>query len=180
MRLHFDAKQWVPCAPERVFAFFANPENLPRLMPRWQQARIEEATFAAPPPRPPNSPRYPGVVAGDGTRLLLSFRMIPYLPMRLPWEAQIEDFRWNQGFCDTQISGPFAYWRHCHTVEAATEPESGRSGSFILDEVEYELPFGGLGAISDRVFVRRSIARIFRYRHQRTAEILSIIDRLTI
>lgn len=179
MRLHYDAKQWLPCAPELVFAFFANPENLPRLMPRWQRARIEEATFAPPPARPPGAPVYPGVVAGDGTRLLLSFRMLPYLPMRAPWEARIENFRWNQGFCDTQLAGPFAYWRHCHTVEAADEPETGRRGTLLTDAIEYELPFGGVGKLADGIFVRRMLTSTFRYRHQRTAEILSVIDRLT-
>ena len=33
----FTSEQWLPYPVEPVFAFFANPENLPRLMPKWQK-----------------------------------------------------------------------------------------------------------------------------------------------
>ena len=58
MRHHFNAEQWLPYPVELVFAFFSNPENLPRQMPTWQKARIEEATFAPPPPHPPGPTRH--------------------------------------------------------------------------------------------------------------------------
>src|ERR1700704_5799181 len=106
MRAHFHAEKWLPQPVELVFAFFANPENLPRLMPKWQAARIEEASFRPPPPHP-GTPRYPGIAAGDGTRLTLSFRPFPYSPVRISWEAAIGHFIWNQQFCDTQLRGPF-------------------------------------------------------------------------
>ena len=155
---HFETSQWLPYPPELVFAFFANPENLPRLMPKWQNARIEEAVFAPPPPRPLNSPRYPGIAAGDGTRLTLSLRPFPFAPFRIPWEAQIEDFRWNHGFCDIQLRGPFTSWRHCHTVTAKD------SGTTLHDTVTYDLP----------IAIRPILAYIFRHRHQRTIELLAL------
>jgi len=155
---HFETSQWLPYPPELVFAFFANPENLPRLMPRWQRAHIEEAVFAPPPPHPPDSPRYPGIAAGDGTRLTLSLRPFPFAPFRIPWEAQIEDFRWNQGFCDIQLRGPFTTWRHCHTVI----PKD--SGTTLHDTVTYDLP----------IAIRPILTNIFRHRHQRTTELLAL------
>ena len=33
MNHHVQFEQWVPVAVERVFLFFANPSNLPRIMP---------------------------------------------------------------------------------------------------------------------------------------------------
>ncbi|MES2394340.1 MAG: SRPBCC family protein [Acidobacteriota bacterium] len=178
MRHHFDAQQWLPCSRELVFAFFANPENLPRLMPRWQKARIEEATFAPPPPRPESTPVFPGVVAGSGTRVTFSYLLIPYIPIRFPWEARIDDFRWNEGFSDTQDRGPFTYWHHTHTVEATAEPESNRPGTLIRDSIDYELPLGALGDLVNTLVVRRQIEALFKFRHARTAEILSVLDRL--
>ena len=157
---HFETSQWLPYPPELVFAFFAKPENLPRLMPKWQNARIEEAVFAPPPPRPLNSPRYPGIAAGDGTRLTLSLRHFPFAPFRIPWEAQIEDFRWNHGFCDIQLRGPFTSWRHCHTVTAKD------SGTTLHDAVIYELPLS--------IPIRPILTHIFRQRHQRTTELLAL------
>src|SRR3954451_16784048 len=41
MRFSFTSEQWVPFPLARVFAFFADPLNLPRLMPAWQDARID-------------------------------------------------------------------------------------------------------------------------------------------
>jgi len=49
MRHRFHGQQWLAFPVERVFAFFANPANLPRLMPASQKARVEEAILVAPP-----------------------------------------------------------------------------------------------------------------------------------
>ena len=170
MRLHFETTQWLPYPPELVFAFFANPENLPRLMPRWQSARIEEAVFTAPPPRPTGSPRYPGIAAGNGTRLTIGIRPFPFAPFRIPWEAEIEDFRWNHGFCDVQLRGPFSYWRHCHTVTASPK----EPGTLLHDAVTYQLPLGPLSSIADKLITRRLLAYIFHYRQRRTTQLLAL------
>ena len=172
MPFHFHTEQWLPYPPELVFAFFANPENLPRLMPRRQKARIEEAVFAPPPPRLPNSPRYPGMAAGNGTRLTLSFKPIPFSPIRIPWEAKIEDFRWNYGFCDIQIEGPFKSWHHCHTVAPATQ--NNIAGTTLRDEVTYEMPLGPLSGLANTLFARHGLAYTFRHRQRRTTELLAL------
>lgn len=165
----FETEQWLPHPVELVFAFFANPENLPRLMPTWQKARIEEANFTPPPPRPVGSPAYRGIAAGAGTRLVISAKPFPYSPIRLPWEAFIEDFRWNEGFCDRQGKGPFQSWRHCHSLRFAQNPETQQHGTMVRDEVKYEAPLGPLGALATPVALRY----VFRYRQQRTEELLA-------
>jgi ligand-binding SRPBCC domain-containing protein len=171
----YTAEQWLPYPVEIVFAFFANPENLPRLMPAWNKARIEEASFAAPPPLPGR--RIPGIAAGAGTRLTLSFRPFPYSPLRLPWEAEITEFVWNDHFCDTQLRGPFASWNHCHRLRAESRPDpSGTQtpGTLLMDEVHYEIPFGPLGALANP-FIAFQMRSTFAYRHARTAELLPLM-----
>ena len=177
MRHSFQSEQWLPYPVELVFAFFANPENLPRLMPRWQQTRIEEAAFAPPPPRPPSaSPLQPkGIAAGAGTRMTISFRPFPYSPLRIPWEAEITEFTWNDHFCDHQLRGPFAYWRHCHTVRPKTRTGESGAGTLLRDEVEYELPLGKLGELANALVVPAQFRYIFRYRHKRTRELLALM-----
>ena len=136
MRFHFQTEQRLPYPIEMVFAFFADPANLPRLLPAWQHARIDESFLVA--PQPPQQP-FPGfnrITAGSGTRVTLSFRPIPFSPIRVKWDALIEDFHWLEGFCDVQLRGPFRYWRHCHTLE------THRNGTLLHDDVEYELPLG--------------------------------------
>jgi ligand-binding SRPBCC domain-containing protein len=175
MRHTFESTQWLPYSVEQVFAFFANPENLPRLMPKWQRARIEEATFAPTPPRPASTlgERFPGIAAGPGTKMTISFRPIPFSPIRVPWDAEIIEFAWNDHFCDVQHRGPFAYWNHCHHI--AAELRDGIPGTIVRDRVEYELPFGWLGELAHTVALRRQIASIFDYRHRRTTELLPLM-----
>jgi ligand-binding SRPBCC domain-containing protein len=181
MRHTFQAEQWLPYSVEQVFAFFANPENLPRLMPAWQKARIEEATFSAPPPRPVVADpalRFGGIAAGAGTRMTISFRPFPYSPMRVPWDAEIDQFAWNDHFCDTQLRGPFAFWHHCHRIHTETRvDENGQPtvGTLLHDEVEYEMKFGTLGELAQRLFVERQFRRIFSYRQRRTAQLLPLM-----
>jgi ligand-binding SRPBCC domain-containing protein len=180
MHFAFDSEQWLPYPVEMVFAFFANPENLPRLMPAWQKARIEEAAFAPPPPRPASTlPSYPkSIAAGSGTRITISFRPFPFSPIRLPWEAEIAEFVWNDHFCDHQLRGPFAYWHHCHTVRPETRTSAFGTpiaGTLLTDHVDYEPPMGGLGNIANRIFLARQLSSTFTYRHTRTAELLATI-----
>ena len=157
-----------------VFAFFANPENLPRLMPAWQKARIEEAMFVAPPPSQQGAGRrFPGVAAGQGTKMTISFKPFPFSPVRLPWDAEITEFAWNDHFCDVQHRGPFAYWKHCHRLERQQNDE--REGTLLRDQVEYDLPFGPIGDIANALFVRRQMAATFAYRQKRTAELLPLM-----
>lgn len=171
MRQHFQAEQWLPYPLELVFAFFANPANLPRLTPAWQRARLDRIELKPAPP-PPESTVRPHIAAGDGTKLTLSLRPFPLLPVRLSWEARIEDFRWNVGFADVQLRGPFHYWRQRHLMQASASATTGAPGTLLKDEIEYVLPLGALGALADSLAVRRQIAALFRFRHQRTLELL--------
>jgi ligand-binding SRPBCC domain-containing protein len=163
--------QWVPYPASQVFAFFADPGNLPPLMPAWQQARIEEMSLV-PPPNPEQDPAK-SHAAGVGSRMTISFRAVPLLPIRMLWDAVIVDFEWNRTFADEQKPrGPFRYWHHRHTV---TEQVVGLvNGSQVEDELEYELPFGFVGEIADRLVVAKQIRQIFAYRHRRLLELLNV------
>lgn len=175
MRHIHQAEQWLPYSIETVFDFFANPENLPRLMPNWQKARIEEAVFVPPPPRPGAAgslTRNLTVAAGQGTRMTISFRPVPFSPIRVPWDAEITEFVWNDHFCDVQHRGPFAFWNHCHHL--SSEKRDGQPGTLLRDRVEYELPFGPLGDLANTLFVKRQMAYIFAYRQKRTSELLPL------
>lgn len=170
MQQEFASEQWLPFPRTLVFAFFANPRNLPPLMPSWQQARIDDATFLPPPPRPEDTPDYGTVAAGDGTLLTITARGLPVLPLRTPWLARIEDFRWNEGFCDVQLSGPFAYWRHCHSVRDAASPH-GKPGTVISDHVTFRLPLDPLSRVGLPV-AKAALNALFTYRQRRATELL--------
>jgi ligand-binding SRPBCC domain-containing protein len=157
MRHSFQTEQLVPYPRERVFAFFADPANLPPLMPRWQRARVERAQFV------PSG----DVAAGEGSLITISFRAIPWVPLRLEWDAYIAEFRWNDFFCDEQRRGPFKYFRHCHRLR------DERNGSVVSDAVEYELPLGWLGDLADGLAVKRQIRGLFAHRQRMLPLLLS-------
>ncbi len=172
MRHTFQSEQWLPYPVDVVFTFFANPENLPRLMPAWQKTRIEEISLA-PPPLIASS-KGSSLIAGAGTKLTISFRPFPYSPSRILWEAEISEFVWNNHFCDQQLRGPFAYWHHCHKVQPQTRPDDAGtpiSGALLHDEVKYELPLGKLGDIANSI-INWQLHKTFAYRHSRTLELL--------
>lgn len=167
-RHRFRATQWLPFPVDFVFDFFADPSNLPKLMPDWQQARIE-AIELHPPARMLAPDR---IAAGRGTQLTLSFRAAPLSPVRVSWTALIEDFHWNERFCDRQIDGPFRYWRQCHRVQAWQSETTGEDGTLLIDTIEYELPLRRLEGLVNRLAVKRMLTRMFNHRHRRTEQLL--------
>jgi len=173
MRYSYHTEQWLPYPLENVFEFFADPENLPLLMPEWQQAHIDEEAIVPPPPRPGSAARPEIKAAGIGSRLTLSFLPFPYAPFRMRWVAEISEFVWNEHFCDRQLSGPFARWNHCHYLSRAVR--GGICGALIADDLEYELPHGMLGQLAHRLVLRRQIERIFFLRHIQLAAMLARI-----
>jgi ligand-binding SRPBCC domain-containing protein len=163
-RLSFIAEQWVPFPLERVFAFFADPLNLPRLMPAWQDARIDSLELHS--PETGSSPR----AAGRGSRILLSFRPVPLSPIRLRWLALIDDYMADHHFCDLQVTGPFGYWRHCHLVRA--EAHGGAEGTHVTDVVDYQWLRGSVDRAIDALGGRLQIRWLFHHRQRQLLRLL--------
>ena len=166
MRHTYETSQWVPFRIDQVFAFFCDPANLPRLMPDWQRARIDHATLVAPEPAGAHAG-----AAGEGSTLKITFRALPFLPIRLTWLALISEFAWNDHFCDEQTRGPLAYWKHCHHI--STETRDHIAGSLVKDHVTYALPFGPLGDLANAIAIRFQMKATFAYRQRRLLQLLS-------
>lgn len=175
MRHTFHSSQWVPFPVELVFAFFANPANLPYLLPAWQRARIESSRLIAPPPRPlAENPalRFQSPAAGVGSEVVLSFRPVRGVFIRSRWLARITEFTWMSHFSDRQLTGPFAYWHHRHGV--VREERNGTSGTLVTDDVEYEPPMGPLGEFVHDSIIRPQLDSLFAHRNQKLDEILPV------
>ena len=127
MARHFEMSQWVPFPVELVFAFFANPHNLPHLMPPHLKLRVEDIRLTPPPPRPvaaDASRRFQSVAAGTGSEILISLVPVPWFP-RLSWTTRIVEFEWFSHFTDEQLRGPFAFFAiaTASPPRAATRPK---------------------------------------------------------
>lgn len=172
MRQRFVTSQWIPYTVDLAFAFFANPSNLPLLMPEPMKMRIEKLDLVPARANPmiaaPQLARQE-IAAGVGTQMKISFRPVSYLPMRVSWEARITEFVWHSHFCDEQVRGPFEVFRHRHGIRA--EVHDGRMGTQLTDEVEFSLPLGSVGHLWDKA-VHRRMKEMFRIRQERLPAIL--------
>jgi ligand-binding SRPBCC domain-containing protein len=165
MSFYYQAEQWLPYPSEAVFAFFANPENLPALIPPWQKARIEQSTLV-PPPQASGSTS----MAGAGSRITLSFRPLPAVPFRIRWQAEITEFDPHSHFTDRQVEGPFTFWTHTHRIRSVDR--AGINITVIIDQVEYGVPMGPVGSIVNALFIRKQLERTFAFRQKRIAELI--------
>ena len=164
----FEFSDWVAFPVERVFLFFANPENLPRIMPPSTRTRIDELRLV--PPKDQASARTQSL-AGAGSEIVTSFRVVPFLGVRATWIARITEFEWNDHFADTQVKGPFRIWRHRHELQAETR--DGVAGTTVSDKIECEVGFGVIGAVALKYVLARQIASTFRYRQKILPQLLA-------
>lgn len=166
MLYHFQTEQWIAVAIEEVFRFFANPENLPRIMPPSSGTKLLDVKVV--PPAQALS-QIDGPLAGAGSVIVTSFRVIPYLPFRRKWTARITEFEWNHYFADAQQQGPFKSFHHRH--ELKPEKRQAKIGTVVKDTIDYQIGFGPLDPIAN-VFVSRQLHKTFEYRQVALGKIL--------
>jgi uncharacterized protein (TIGR01777 family) len=139
----FTSSSRIDAPAEEVFAWHTRAGALERLLPPWGGMRILEQHGGLEP----------------GGRVLLRVRRGPF---RFRWEAIHDECQDGRLFVDRQAKGPFAHWVHTHRFL----PE-GDESCMLEDRVSYRLPLGGLGQLVAGRAVRRSLKRLFRFRHDR-------------
>jgi ligand-binding SRPBCC domain-containing protein len=168
MPSQFQFEQWVPFPLEQVFLFFAKPENLPRIMPPKLDTRIDALHLKAPviPSETEGScaPCPLPSLAGTGSEISTSFRILPFLPFRATWVALITEFEWNDHFADVQKLGPFHSFHHRHQLKS--EERDRVAGTVVKDEVELEVADGWAGKMIEKLFVGAQVKRTFQHRQK--------------
>ena len=177
----FQFEQWVPFPLERVFAFFSNPENLPRIMPAATGTRLIRIDRVAPPTGPTHAASAANPSVGVGSTIVTSFRIFPLLPIHAQWTSRITEFEWNHHFVDVQDKGPFKRWHHRHQFERQTRGSADGTlvdrplvdGTLVRDFVDYEVGFGLLGNVLDQPFIARQMRNTFAPRQRILPTLLS-------
>ncbi len=135
----------LPVSAEEAFAWHERTGALPRLMPPWERVEVLEMS---------------GGIA-VGARVVMR---VPMVPMgSVVWEAEHTQYEKGRLFQDIQKRGPFARWIHNHRFEPL-----GAGQSKLIDDVEYALPMGFLGATFGGGFALDKLQRMFAYRHRVT------------
>jgi ligand-binding SRPBCC domain-containing protein len=136
----------VPSTRDEVFAFFSDAHNLDRITPTFLRFRVL-------------SPRPIDMQVGTRIEYALRLRGIP-----LRWTSEITAWDPPHRFADTQVRGPYRWWRHEHRFE-----DLGDSTS-VVDEVDYAPPGGRL---VHALFVKRDLHRIFDFRTKTLATVFA-------
>ena len=140
---------------EEVFRWHTRPGALARLTPPWEPVEIVAQRG--------------GIV--DGALVVLRMRLGP---LNQYWVTEHRDYEEGRQFRDVQVSGPFAHWVHTHRFVP-----DGPSACFVEEHIEYALPFGALGHLGGKTFVRQRLDRVFTYRHRLLRDDLAAHARYT-
>jgi ligand-binding SRPBCC domain-containing protein len=99
--------------------------------------------------------------------LIIEYRIqIPWFGQH-SWVAEIKHIRKMYSFVDEQRIGPYTFWYHYHQIDA----EEGRVK--LTDRVYYQVPYGIFGKVLHVFFIRKTLKRIFDYRKEKLAELLT-------
>lgn len=137
-----ETTQVLPISVSQAWDFFSSPANLSRITPPEMDFKILSKI-------PEN-----GIYEG----LQIDYIVKPLLRIPLKWKTEIGKTEINHFFADTQLKGPYKKWEHTHIF--LEHPE----GVLMKDIVVYQLPFGFIGKLAHRIFVKKKIESIFEYR----------------
>ena len=144
MRYQLYREQQIDCDIETAWEFFSSPFNLSKITPKDMGFTVKSDLG--------NKPIYKGME--------IDYIVSPLLKIPMKWKTIITDVEFQKSFTDFQAKGPYKYWNHFHEFVANDK------GVLIKDTVDYELPFGFIGAIAHQLFVKKKLESIFSYRFQ--------------
>jgi ligand-binding SRPBCC domain-containing protein len=138
-------EQTLDGAPDEVFAFFADAQNLEAITPPW-------LGFEVVTPAP--------IEMRVGT--LIQYRLALH-GIGVDWLTSIQAWEPGRRFVDVQVRGPYRLWHHTHEFSAVG---GGAPRTVMRDTVRYAIGWGALGELARRAFVRRDVEAIFDYRRE--------------
>lgn len=136
-------EQQLNCDIETAWDFFSSPKNLSKITPKDMGFTVLSD--------------YNSEQITEG--MVIDYIVSPLLKVPLKWRTRITHVEPNKSFTDFQEKGPYKYWKHFH------EFIPNKDGVLMKDTVDYELPFGFLGKMVHRLFVKKKLADIFDFRY---------------
>jgi ligand-binding SRPBCC domain-containing protein len=143
-------RQILPAPIGQVWEFFSAPENLNEITP-------PDLSFE---------------ILSGGAETMYSGQLIEYRIQFLPpfqsrWLTEITHVDEPNRFVDEQRLGPYKFWHHQHRFKEV------ESGTEMIDQVTYQLPFGILGDLVHTLWIKRRLERIFDFRAEQVGQIFS-------
>ena len=125
-----------------VWNFAVSPKNLQRITPDKMGFEITSKNS--------EEKIYPGMI--------ITYKVSPILNIKMNWVTEITQVKENKFFIDEQRLGPYKMWHHQHIFI------DNEDHVLMKDIVTYIPPFGLLGDIANKLFIKRQLNEIFNYR----------------
>lgn len=138
----YKKEQLIKASLDEVWDFMSSPANLKKITPDYMGFDIVSEDLP--------EKMYPGMI--------ISYIVKPVFGIKTSWVTEITHVEGKRYFVDEQRVGPYSMWHHEHILEETDE------GILMKDIVSYQPPMGFLGAIANRLMIRRKLDEIFDYR----------------
>ncbi|NNF02112.1 MAG: SRPBCC family protein [Bacteroidia bacterium] len=139
----YESKQFLPISLAEAWSYFSDPKNLQAITPDDMDFQIVSDLS--------------GTKMYEGQEIEYIVKPILGIPMK--WKTLIKNVVEQEYFTDVQLMGPYKKWEHTHRFEELN------GGVMMYDQINYELPWGIIGEIAHKLFVRNRIDEIFKYRY---------------
>ena len=135
--------QKVNATMEEIWDFISSPKNLKEITPPYMGFDITSEGLP--------DKMYQGMI--------ISYKVSPVAGIKTDWVTEITHVDDMRYFVDEQRIGPYSMWHHQHWIEPCAT-----GGVLMSDIVTYQPPFGFLGAIANKLMIRKKLDEIFEYR----------------
>jgi len=138
----FRKTQLIPASINELWEFISSPQNLKKITPEYMG--FDVITNDLP------EKMYPGMI--------IAYQVSPLFGIKTTWVTEITHVNDLKYFVDEQRFGPYTMWHHQHLIEPV------KGGVLMTDIIDYQPPFGFLGAIANKLIIRKKIEEIFAFR----------------
>ncbi len=142
-------EQRLSADPDKIWDFVSSPENLKYITPDYMGFDITTRHLKE------------RMHAG----MIISYTVAPVFGIKMKWVTEITHLVDKTYFVDEQRMGPFKFWHHQHMIRPLDK------GVLMTDLVTYRPPFGILGALANRLLIRKRLGKIFEYRMKKLDQI---------
>lgn len=136
----------VPAGIDNVWEFYTGTEHLAIITPQQLRLRVERSTT--------------GSRLEEGTEV----RLAGHFVTTIRWHSKITRLE-PYVYVDEMLRGMFSTWIHTHSFQVVD------GGTKVIDEIEFELPYGALGRMFEG-YALGQLAKIFAHRKEATIKAL--------
>ena len=144
-------EQFLNANIEDVWEFVSSPFNLKKITPDYMNFTITSNDL--------EKEMYPGMI--------ICYKVSPLLGIPTNWVTEITHVKKYKLFVDEQRVGPYKIWHHEHLFKEK------KDGVLMIDIISYKLPFGIIGRLVNKLFIKKKLNKIFNHRFNRMNDIFN-------